>query len=137
MNERQGKPHFHVTAALIRRQGRILITKRPQGSHLGGLWEFPGGKQEEGESLKECLEREIREELALEVSAAGPLCSVGHEYADKSITLHLFECLEISGSPLPREGQEARWVLPPELEDYTFPPPDRALIGCLRKSRTI
>ena len=78
------KPHFHVTAGLVWKNGRVLIAKRPEGSHLEGYWEFPGGKQEAGESLKGCLEREIEEELGLKVRADEALLTVDHEYQAKA-----------------------------------------------------
>jgi mutator protein MutT len=122
------KPHFHVTAGLVWKDGKILITRRPVGSHLAGYWEFPGGKQESGESLEACLEREIREELGMEVKAVKNLLQIDHEYETKSITLHLFQCSWLKGTPSPLGCDEIRWVKPEELANYQLPPPDFQLL---------
>ncbi|MCJ7596499.1 MAG: (deoxy)nucleoside triphosphate pyrophosphohydrolase [Desulfobacterales bacterium] len=127
------KPHFHVTAGLLWREGRLLIAKRPQGSHLAGFWEFPGGKQEARETLKECLEREIREELGMEVQADEPLMNIDHEYEAKSISLHVFHCSRVRGEPKPLGCDEIRWVLPEDLVLYPLPPPDLKLIPFIKK----
>ncbi|MBW2063439.1 MAG: (deoxy)nucleoside triphosphate pyrophosphohydrolase [Deltaproteobacteria bacterium] len=131
------KPHYNVTAVIIWREGRVLVTRRPQGTHLEGLWEFPGGKQEEGETLSACLEREIREELGIRIEAANNLFSISHDYDSKSITLHVFECKRFTGEPRPLEGQEIRWTHPgKELSSLGFPPPDKAIIDYLIQSFT-
>ena len=122
------KPHYHVAAGIIWKDGRVLITKRPEGTHLAGYWEFPGGKREDNETLEECLEREIREELGMEVRTGIRLKTVHHEYEAKAITLHVFHCTHVNGRPLPLEDQEYRWVKPEELNHYTFPPPDLEII---------
>jgi mutator protein MutT len=131
VSPKRNKPHYHVTAGLIWQNGRVLITKRPEGSHLAGLWEFPGGKQEARETLRECLEREMREELGIGVRAGRHLVTVEHEYETKFITLHFFLCTGMEGRPVTLEGQEARWVRPEELTRYAFPPPDREIIESL------
>ena len=127
-----GKSHFHVTAGLIWKDGRLLITRRPEGSHLAGYWEFPGGKQEHGESLETCLEREIREELGMEVQAVKHLLQIDHDYETKSITLHLFQCSWLKGSPTPLGCDEIRWVKPEELANYQLPPPDLQLLPSIQ-----
>jgi mutator protein MutT len=129
------KPHFQVAAALIWREGKLLITSRPEGRHLAGFWEFPGGKQEEDETLQRCLEREIKEELGIEIRADERLLSIQHEYEAKRITLHVFHCRDLKGRPLAREGQEARWVLPEDLPNYRFPPPDLKVVDILLHDR--
>jgi len=121
-----------VTAGLVWKDGKLLITKRPEGSHLAGYWEFPGGKQELGESLEACLEREIREELGMEVSAVEHLLQINHDYETKSITLHLFQCSWLSGTPKPMGCDELRWVRPEDLADYRLPPPDIQLLPAIR-----
>ena len=131
MEIKNNNPHFHVTAGLIWRDGRLLITRRPEGVHLEGLWEFPGGKQEGHETLKACLEREIREELGIEIRAGKYLLSVRHEYENKSITLHVFNCINLKGQPEALEGQEAKWIHPHDLQKQTFPPPDLEVIKFL------
>ena len=132
VGNKSSKPHYDVAAGLIWKDGRILITKRPQGSHLAGYWEFPGGKQEGEETLEKCLEREIREELGVSVRAGELLFSIEHEYGNKTISLHLFRCLQLQGQPQALEGQETRWVTPRDLDNYTFPPPDLKIIDFLK-----
>jgi len=131
VKKKSKKPHFQVTAGLIRRDGKVLISKRPEGSHLAGFWEFPGGKRENGETLKECLEREIEEELNIRISAGNPLFTMDHEYEDRLITLHLFECSQPVTEPVPVGCEEIRWVHPKDLPEYTFPPPDQRIIESL------
>ncbi|MFH1349768.1 MAG: 8-oxo-dGTP diphosphatase MutT [Pseudomonadota bacterium] len=133
MERKTDKPHFHVTAGLIWHDGKLLIARRPPGTHLEGLWEFPGGKQEKGETLQECLERELREELGMKVRAENLVCTVEHEYENRTISLHLFQCSYLSGQPMPLEGQETRWVHPKDLGEYNFPPPDYTFIRFLNK----
>lgn len=125
------KPHIHVTAGLICNDKKYLITKRPDGSHLEGFWEFPGGKQEAGESLRTCMEREVMEELGMEVKAEKLLLTVQHEYDTKLVDLHFFECECVKGSPKPFDGQEIRWVSPSDLKKYNFPPPDKKIVELL------
>lgn len=130
---KSSKPHYLVAAALIRRGGRILITKRPAGSHLSGSWEFPGGKREDGETLEECLEREIREELGVTVRAERLLRRVDHEYEAFSISLHLFLCSEPEGEPTPLGCESLAWVRPEDLDRYPMPPADEELVRRLKK----
>jgi mutator protein MutT len=129
--EESKKSHINVSAALIFQNGNILITKRLPGYHLAGLWEFPGGKQEPGESLEECLEREIKEELDIEIRAEKLISTVRHEYEKKIVSLHVFECRLISGVPRAIECQEFKWVKPEDLRLYEFPPPDKEIIELL------
>ena len=131
MRGKDNKPHFHVTAGLIRLEGKLLITKRPRGSHMEGLWEFPGGKQEKGETLKECLEREIEEELGIKVRAEKLLSTIDYEYENRFISLHIFQCLYLAGQPEPLENQEIIFVHPEDLAQYRFPPPDQKVIQTL------
>jgi len=127
------KPHFCVTAGLVWKDGRLLITRRPEGSHLAGYWEFPGGKQEPGESLEACLEREIQEELDMKVKAVKHLLQIDHDYETKSITLHLFQCDWLSGDPTPIGCDEIRWVRPEELANFKLPPPDLQLLPLIQR----
>ena len=135
MKNRTDKPHFQVAAGLIWRRGRLLIAKRPAGTHLAGLWEFPGGKKEPDEDLADCLLREIREELGITVRVGSRFFVVEHEYPAKSISLHVFHCDRVRGTPTPLESQEIRWVLPTDLRRYPFPPPDRKLVAFLARPR--
>ena len=126
-------PHYDVTAGLIWKEGKLLIATRPKGTHLEGFWEFPGGKQEEGENLKECLKREIEEELGIKVMVDELFLTVDHEYPNKRISLHVFNCTWLKGEPAPRQRQETRWVILPDLSKFTFPPPDVQVIEALTK----
>ena len=126
-----GEGKVEVVAAVIEREGRILIARRPAALHLGGLWEFPGGKQKEGESAREALEREIREELGADVTVGALLETVDWSYPEKRVRLSFFRC-SIAGEPHPLEGQEIAWVQPSDLGRYEFPPADAALIERLR-----
>ena len=123
---------FSIVAAIIRRDDQILITKRPDHVHLAGLWEFPGGKVESGESLEAALHREIREELGVEITVDREFFSVAHEYPDKSVHLHFFDCTILRGEPQPLEVADLRWVKTAELVDFEFPPADVELIRRLR-----
>lgn len=135
MFETDRKPHCHVTAGVIWKDGKLLISKRAEGAHLAGFWEFPGGKQEPGEDLRQCLEREIREEMGIEARAEAQLLTVEHEYAEKRISLHVFNCTWIKGEPLALQCQEIRWVERDELSDFIFPPPDMRVIERLTKEK--
>jgi mutator protein MutT len=128
------KPHINVTAGLIFKNGSILIARRPQGYHLAGLWEFPGGKQEPDETLEECLEREIREELDIEVKADKLFVTVVHEYEKKIVSLHVFECTYLRGDPKGLDGQEIKWIKTSELREYEFPPPDQEVIELILRN---
>lgn len=125
------KPHFEVTAALIWREGKVLIAKRKEGTHLAGYWEFPGGKREQGESLEACLEREVLEELGIAVRAGKILTRVDYDYGSKAIRLHVFDCTLLYGDPKAIECQEVQWVAPCELERFVFPPADAEVIKVL------
>ncbi|MEW6665796.1 MAG: 8-oxo-dGTP diphosphatase MutT [Thermodesulfobacteriota bacterium] len=133
MNRARNKPHFQVAAALIRKDGKILITRRPKGSHLEGFWEFPGGKRERGETLEECLHRELREELGITVHAEKFLARVEHEYEAKSISLHLFECSRPLEEPRPLGCASLKWVRPEDLHRYRMPPADRKILTFLKE----
>jgi 8-oxo-dGTP diphosphatase len=120
---------IEVAAALIRdREGRYLITQRRQGSHLAGLWEFPGGKLETGESPEAALRRELTEELGATFSVGKLAETVRWEYPDRTVVLHFYDCRAESGVIEPREGQGMEWVEPAHLGAYEFPPADRTLI---------
>ena len=121
-----------VTAAVVRRGDRYLVTRRQQGVHLEGLWEFPGGKCDAGESLADCLRRELREEIGAEAVVNGELLAVTHQYPDRSVELHFFAC-ELTQEPAPLLGQEMRWVPRLELRSLRFPPADDELIALLER----
>lgn len=121
-----------VVAAVIERDGRILITRRRAGAHLEGLWEFPGGKAEAGESLEQALRREIREELGLDISVGTAIDTVAWQYPDKHVSIVFFRCAAC-GEPWPLEGQEMMWVAASDLGNYEFPPADAELIAQIRR----
>jgi A/G-specific adenine glycosylase len=126
-------PHFDVTAAVIRRaDGRFLIAQRPPDGMLGGLWEFPGGKRRPGESLPECLRREIREELGIEIAVGQQIGAVRHAYTHFRITLYAFACEHVSGEPQAIECAAWAWAAPDELDGYAFPVTDQKIIAALR-----
>ena len=118
-----------VAAGLIRdAAGRYLITQRRRGSHLAGLWEFPGGKLEAGETPAAGLRRELEEELSAIFTVGELVETVRWEYPDRTVVLHFFDCRLESGAIAPREEQGMEWVEPARLADYDFPPADRELI---------
>ncbi len=121
-----------MTAGLLFRSGKILISRRRKGSHLGGMWEFPGGKRETGESLEQCLERELIEELGIKIRVQDHCLTVDHTYDDRSITLHVFQCVLLGGDPKPLQSDAIQWIAPGALERFPFPPPDRKIIEYLR-----
>jgi len=123
-----------VTAAVIEDHGRYFVTRRHQGVHLEGYWEFPGGKCEAGESLEACLRRELKEELGAEVTIGAEVFSVTHAYPDREVELHFLTCAFLN-SPVPRLGQEMRWVPREELRALRFPPADDELIARLTNER--
>lgn len=123
----------HVAAAVIRgADGRVLIARRPDDKHQGGLWEFPGGKVEEGEPVQAALARELEEELGIRVERARPLIRVAHDYPDKQVLLDVWEVSAFSGEPHGAEGQPLAWVAPRELPDYEFPAANRPIVHAAR-----
>ena len=127
---------IEVAAALIRdAAGRYLITQRRRGSHLEGLWEFPGGKQEAGESPETCLKRELAEELSASFAVGEKFTTIRWEYPDRTVILHFFRCRLESGTIEPRESQTMAWVAAERLDEFDFPPADRELIARLRAGR--
>lgn len=121
-----------VAAGLICQEGRYLIARRKPGAHLAGLWEFPGGKREVDESLTECLQRELREELGVRINLPIPYRIVRHDYPEKTVELHFFHCAIEEGEASPIDCEEIRWVRPEEFINFEFPPADRAIVDALR-----
>ena len=117
-----------VAAGLLFREGKLLITQRRPGDHLGGLWEFPGGKVEDDEDFESCLARELREELAIEVSVGTKIEEITHSYPEKTVRLRFFVCGLQSGEPSPIHCHALKWVTQEELKDYEFPAADAQLI---------
>lgn len=124
---------LHVAAAVIRgTDGRVLIARRPEHKHQGGLWEFPGGKVEAGEAVEVALARELHEELGIDVMASRPLIQVRHDYPDLAVLLDVHEVGAFTGEPHGREGQPLAWVAPRELPDYQFPEANRPIVAAAR-----
>jgi A/G-specific adenine glycosylase len=126
------RPYYDVTAAVIRRDdGCLLIAQRKPEAMLGGLWEFPGGKCRPGESLPDCLRREIREELGVEIEVGQHLTTIRHGYTHFRISLHVFECRHLSGDVRALDCADWRWVRLAELGDFAFPVTDQKIIRML------
>jgi mutator protein MutT len=121
-----------VSAALIFHQGRLLITQRHADSHLGGLWEFPGGKREPGETFEECLVREIREELAMEIKVSELFEEITHAYETKTVHLKFFICGWTGGEPQAIGCAAFKWIPKSELAENEFPAADKQLLEKLK-----
>jgi len=122
-----------VACALVDADGRVLIAQRPEGKELAGLWEFPGGKIEPGETPEEAVVRELHEELGIETKVAclAPLTFASHSYENFHLLMPLFVCRRFWGIPVPQEGQVLKWVRPAKLHDYPMPEADLPLIAHL------
>jgi mutator protein MutT len=125
-------PHKQIGVAVIwNESGQILIDKRKPGGAMGGLWEFAGGKIEHGETIADCIVREIREELGIEIAVGEHLISIEHTYPAFQITLIVHNCQHISGIPQPIECDEIRWVSVSDLDKYEFPEANHAIIKAI------
>jgi len=131
------RPSIDVAAALVLREGKLLITQRHADAHLGGLWEFPGGKREPGESFQACLTRELREELGIEVSVGELVESLTHAYPDKTVHLKFYRCRWKKHEPQPLGCPAFKWVSAAELQDYAFPAADARLLETLQHDKQI
>ena len=128
------KPTIEVAAAVLLREGRLLITQRPPHSHLAGMWEFPGGKRKPGESLRQCLVRELREELDIRVVVGELFETIEYDYPDQSVCLNFFKCRYAGGDIQALGCQRFAWVTPDELDSYRFPPANEPLMKKLRSA---
>jgi A/G-specific adenine glycosylase len=135
--ESEPVPHHDIAVGLVfDEDDRLLIQRRPDEGLLGGLWEFPGGKQEEDESLEAACRREVREELGIEMTGVEPFYTLSHAYSHFKITLHAFQGRLAGGPPEAREGQPFRWASIEDLDDYAFPRANRRLIEELERRQT-
>jgi 8-oxo-dGTP diphosphatase len=123
-----------AAVALVDADGRVLLAQRPEGKSMAGLWEFPGGKVNPGETPETALIRELGEELGIDVAASclAPLTFASHSYPGFHLLMPLYVCRKWSGTPVAREGQRLAWVRPARLGDYPMPPADTPLIATLR-----
>ncbi|MDZ7658494.1 A/G-specific adenine glycosylase [Fodinibius sp.] len=122
------RPHHHIGVGIVtNKDGEVLIALRPDDAMLGGMWEFPGGKQEEGEDMEDTVSRELKEELDIDISISKPFMKLNHAYSHFKITLHAYLCTLVDGIPKPKSSQEIRWIAINELEDYPFPKANRKL----------
>jgi 8-oxo-dGTP diphosphatase len=123
-----------AAVALIDPDGRVLLAQRPEGKHLAGLWEFPGGKVHPGETPEAALIRELDEELGIDVAASclAPFTFASHAYPEFHLLMPLYVCRKWSGIVTAREGQQLKWVRPAQLGDYPMPPADKPLVAMLR-----
>jgi 8-oxo-dGTP diphosphatase len=127
---RPGMTAIVVTAAVIEHDHLLLVTRRQQGTHLEGYWEFPGGKCDPNETHEACLARELREELGAAATIGAEILSVTHQYPDRTVELHFFRC-RLTTEPIPQLGQEMRWVTREQLVSLTLPPADAKLVDLL------
>lgn len=131
-DQKQSDNVVHVAVAVIRGDdGRILVAKRPDDKHLGGLWEFPGGKVELDEDLKEALNRELVEELDITVSQFQPLIAIQHQYPEKTVLLDTWLVSGVNGTPKGNEGQAVQWVEPDDLTGLDFPPANEPIVNAV------
>lgn len=125
--------HKEIGVAIIKnQQGKILIDRRKPGGEMGGLWEFPGGKIEPGETIKECIAREIWEELAIEIKIGDRLTTITHTYENFKVTLYVHDCQYLSGEPQPLECEEIHWVEPSQMNQYQFPQANTQIVNLLQ-----
>ena len=122
-----------VTAAVIVRASSVLLCQRPQGKHHAGLWEFPGGKTEPGETLEACVARECREELGADIRVLGAFMDVTHAYPDLTVHLTLYESRIVSGEVQRIEHSDIRWITPEEIDEYDFCPADQAFCAEIKR----
>ena len=129
-----GKVVHVAVGVIVREDGTILIARRPDHLHMGGYWEFPGGKVEVGESVQQALARELWEEVAIKVTQLEPLTEIRHQYAEKAVFLDTWWVTAFTGEARGLEGQEVRWVSTEALDDYQFPEANLEIITAIRGS---
>lgn len=126
--------HKQIGVAVIHnRQGKILIDRRKNEGEMGGLWEFPGGKVEAGETIEECIKREVKEELDIKIEVGDRLTTITHEYETFKVTLYVHDCQYLSGKPQPLECEVIEWVKPAQMNQYQFPQANLQIINLLQQ----
>lgn len=126
--------HKQIGVAVIsNQQGKILIDRRKAQGEMGGLWEFPGGKIEVGETVEECIRREVQEELGVEVAVGARLTTIHHRYKTFNVTLYVHDCQYLSGEAKPLECEEIQWVNPSQMNQYKFPQANTQIVDILQK----
>lgn len=130
-----GKVIHVAVGVVVREDGRILIARRPDHLHMGGRWEFPGGKVEEGETVQQALARELREEVALEVRQLQPLTEIRHDYPEKTVLLDTWWVTEFEGEAEGSEGQQVIWVAVDELENHRFPDANGPILEAIQSAK--
>ncbi len=125
---RAASTHYDIAVGLVWKRGRLLIARRPENGLLGGLWEFPGGKIEDGETPEDAARRELREELGIRIEVGELECRIRHAYSHFRVTLHAYHARHVAGEPRPRGATAWRWVEPPRLAEFAFPAANRRII---------
>ncbi|PSB12096.1 8-oxo-dGTP diphosphatase MutT [Pleurocapsa sp. CCALA 161] len=120
-------------AVIKNQQGKILIDRRKQSGEMGGLWEFPGGKIELGETVEECIQREVKEELDIEIAVGDRLTTITHTYKTFNVTLYVHDCQYLSGQAKTLECEEIQWVKPAQMNQYQFPSANIQIINLLQQ----
>lgn len=133
----EASPAIQVSAGLVFHQHKLLITQRLADSHLGGMWEFPGGKLEPGETSEACLKRELMEELGIEVHVGSLFECVTHRYPEKSVVIRFYQCQWVRNEPRPIGCAAFAWVTSGELDHYVFPAADQQLLHRLRTEKSV
>ncbi len=131
--EKPRVPHHEIVVAAVRRRGRYLLGRRPEGGLLGGLWEFPGGKVKPSENHAQALRREAREELGVRIKVGGLIASADHAYSHFKVTLHVYGCEITSGTPRPRVHTKLRWTAPSEFPNFAFPKANHKFLHLLAR----
>lgn len=126
--------HKQIGVAVIKnQQGKILIDRRKQSGEMGGLWEFPGGKIEPGETVEECIQREVKEELDIKIAVGDRLTTITHSYKTFNVTLYVHDCQYLSGQAKSLECEEIQWVKPAQMNQYQFPSANIQIINLLQQ----
>ena len=126
--------HIQVAVGVVERENKVFVCLRAEDAHQGGLWEFPGGKVEEGESPQQALQRELHEEIGIQVASSTHLVDINHKYAEKTVTLHVYRVTAFTGEAHGKEGQPNEWRNISKLDYDDFPAANREIIDALKKT---